>query len=171
MQKGRYPIIDMIKKITILGILFSILFTSSAFAYQFEDFRWGLKMTVAQNRLERKGKDIQTSSSYTLAYSDNIVGERCYVVLIFTPKSQKLAKVKIRWGSGSVGPALLDELTGKYGQANLNNKPMRHYEWERHIANQKLVLDYFTSAELTYFGGQYYTRFQKERQKMAEDGL
>ena len=156
-----------VKIVLILSIF--IFATANLFAVQFQDYEWGKSAGEIKEVLKNKQKGFSTSGGErVIAYNDKILDEPCKVSLIFTPSSKLLAAVQILWEEVYVGNKLKALLINKYGQPFQQTKFIDQYLWNLPTKGEVLTLDYtFNGAKLSYYGGEYYRRYEREEKELA----
>ena len=159
----------MDKKITILILCLIFSDYSNTFAVQFQDYGWGKAIGEVKEMLKNKQKGFLTSGGErVITYNDKILDEPCKVSLIFTPSSKLLAAVQILWEEVYVGNKLKALLINKYGQPFQQTKFIDEYLWNLPTKGEVLTLDYtFNGAKLSYYGGGYYRRYEREEKELA----
>ena len=142
-------------------IIFSFLYVLDLQAFQFEQYKWGESYAFILSQLKSERIELIEVSEEKLAYKDDIFGRTCDVNLFFISKTQKLAYIQVVWAGE--GDTIRDLLIKKYGKANKEKGFFDKYVWGSDKSDQKIVLDYISSGEvkLTYYGGKYYSKYQK----------
>lgn len=149
------------KKITLILILLSFLYTHIAFAsYKFEDYEWGTSMDNIEQQLKQKKKKIIKESFNTFLYYDKIFDRQCEVRLHFTPKTKLLAIIEIKWNSDTFS-AVSNILESKYGKPFVPEYKDEFWwgYWDSEIIVLKPI---FTGTSLKYISGVYKKQGEKE---------
>ncbi|MFC1667584.1 hypothetical protein ACFL0P_07000 [Candidatus Omnitrophota bacterium] len=155
------------KKIVIILMVFVLFFSVNAFAFQFEDFEWGISREDAETIIQDKGKILLFSDDEDeIGYTDTILDKPCQVILFFTPNSKQLAGITIIWKTTAVGKTLKYLLTKKYGQPQQVNEGANFYNWGS-VENYRMLVLEFNSpqTDLIYYGGNYYKNLEKEKKE------
>jgi len=150
------------KIIFVASIVFfwSISFTIAA---QFEDYKWGSSVSQTKQLLRKKEKNFIEVKN-TIVYEDKILGRKCKVLLIFTPKSKKLAGIVITWNTTYVGDKVKRILEKKYGKPIQPNEFMDKYVWG---SPAEIILDYaILETELCYYSKEYFPLYRKEEEEI-----
>ena len=157
----------MIKVLFIFII--TLLLTSSACAFQFEDNKWGSPFEGVYDTLKAGKHDIERGEYY-IKYEDAIFGKSCYVKFFFTPQTKLLAKILIEWKENDIGVQIKKEIIKKYGPPNKGDNMLTQFFWEegRSAEDERMVFSYGPAlpATLNYYGGIYWRKFQEEGGKL-----
>jgi len=170
---GRYREINNKMKagITVIAIFTLVLGNCPAvFAYRFEDFQWGSALNQVYERLLNAKKYNLEEGTYFLNYEETIYGYPAHVRVIFTPDTNKLAKVSVIWSDISdmdVWKDIKRQVEKVYGYPNETDNVARQFTWYEGslINDEKMVLDCGNrnSVVLDYYGGEYWRKFEEER--------
>ena len=156
----------------ILFIFLFLLISHSAFAFQFEDFYWGqTKGEILDLLKENNKEDVNIQTNERISYSDEIYQQPCKITMIFTFENYELAAVFIEWETGTIGDEIQKELIDRYGQPVELESYMKEYRWQGGFPGERLILDYLGNAELSYYGGKYYQKYQKQLHAEGESEL
>jgi len=130
---------------------FCLLFAyQEAGAFQFESYKWGKTKEEIRALIEAGHSKVPTRTNRGLAYGDIIFGRSCKVNLIFTPDTNLLTAVVIKWQGNTVGQKLKADLSQKYGEPRRSGDLRNEYFWSE--GNDKLTLNYKSmNTELTYY--------------------
>lgn len=153
----------MIKKILVLSIFLFLLIYSTAFSYQFEDYKWGTSYDESLRKVEESGKNISKRNDNLIMYSDKIVNSPCDVILGFTPKSKLLATVSVIWNGATVSYDLKELLTKKYGQPRLSGISGEYYFGQ---GSDNILLKVTSDTNCSYFGGIYWDKYNEEKSQI-----
>ena len=161
------------KRFLIVVFVFLFLLVShSAFAFQFKDFYWGqTKDEILGILKENNKKDVSIQTNERISYSDTIFQQPCKVTMIFTFENYELAAVFIEWETGTVGDSIQKKFIDRYGQPSELEPYMKQYRWQGGFPGERLILDYLGNAELSYYGGEYYQKYQKQLNSESESEL
>jgi|GEM_PF-5331931 len=147
------------------ALIITLLFTSRACAFQFEDVKWGSDFESVYNTLEAGNRHLERGEYY-IKYEAAIFGKNCYVKFFFTPQTKLLAKVLIEWDENNIGVEIRRALVKKYGSPNKSDDISKQFIWEEgeSAEDERMVLNYgFTlPVALNYYGGIYWKKFQEE---------
>ncbi len=153
--------------ILFLGIL---LLTEAAFAFQFEDYRWGRSIAEIRSLVIKKGKvPLRIKEDRIIKYFDNILGEECTVTLEFTPSSKVLASIRIFFQDKSIGEDIKNLLAEKHGDFDQPNIFFKEYYWRGNSDYDSIILNYdYAGTTLLYFGGVFQEKYELEFQRLGE---
>ncbi|MEI8348543.1 MAG: hypothetical protein WCI77_00175 [Candidatus Omnitrophota bacterium] len=142
-------------------VLFFFCVIPEAFSFQFQDYTWGIPWAEVRDKINKEKKDT-LESTYTLSYSEEALGYDAVVTFVFTPGGKLLASVSIEWKTPAVAQVIKDRLTKEYGEPT-KNPYTEEYTWQGASDAESLFLDCDAhETELYYYGGKYYTQFQRE---------
>lgn len=127
-------------------------------AYQFEDYEWDASLEDVKDSILSKYKHLTLVGESLLEYEDQMYNAECKVLLIFTPKPQKLMLIRISWLYESIGHNLKRKLINTYGEPAEKREESfgGTYVWTIERDQETLRLTYTPqSTELIYKGGRY----------------
>jgi len=156
----------------IIGVVFFLqLNIARAQEIQFEDYRWGSSIEEVKKQIERKGHVCQTEPDCAaIGYIEEILGEVAEVVFAFTPKTDKLASIRISWESEDLVKRLAEFLITKYGEPKIKNETLNEFCW--HDDMSVLGLRYVSmETELVYFSKKYSASIRAEQQELDEEEI
>jgi hypothetical protein len=146
-----------------LIFVFSIFWDSDIFAFQFNNYKWGESYFILVNQIKAEKKGLIKNTEEKIVYKDNIFGKNCEISLYFTPKGRYLSFIQVVWPGTDKASEIRDILTRKYGAPHQQKAYVDIYVWFSDISEKKIVLDYASGEiKLKYYGGKYYTEYQKE---------
>jgi hypothetical protein len=121
------------------------------FAFQYQDFEWGVSRDAARRVILNSKKGILPSEKDDIIYADKILGEPCRVILNFTPKNELLFNIKIKWDTPAVGPKVKALMIEKHGEPLQQGEAEEKYIWFGSSEDETIALDYNSiSTELYY---------------------
>ncbi|MFH1381056.1 MAG: hypothetical protein ABIH57_02665 [Candidatus Omnitrophota bacterium] len=143
-MKGRIAVIAAV-------FFFYLLFACRGVsAFQFENYKWGKTKEEIRALIEAGHSKVPARTAKGLTYGDIIFGQSCRVNLIFTPDTNLLTAVIIKWQGNTIGQKLKADLSQKYGEPRRSGDLRNEYFWS--AGNDKLTLNYKSmNTELTYY--------------------
>jgi hypothetical protein len=154
----------MIKTSIVISLL---LISSSAWAYQFEDYRWGDSLDYINEKITKDGKTNIEREKDTLRFDDTIYDKPCRIIMLFTPKTKQLGHITVRWNPPGPGKVLKRELTAQYGPPNDSDSFLQQYTWRENMydSDNMLILNCSPDnpVKVQYFGGEYWRKMQGEK--------
>ena len=158
----------MKKAVGIVTVLLLFVATNS-FAFQFEDYEWGMKNEDVFEKLVLKAKSMERPPDSTkIVYSDELLGNPCDVTFEFTPETNQLAAVSVWWAdSGKIELELMETLNIKYGEA-VKNQGGHLYTWGGSLdVNDMITYDReYGAAILKYHSEKYCKKAEEERKQL-----
>ncbi|MBF0494907.1 MAG: hypothetical protein HQL28_07270 [Candidatus Omnitrophica bacterium] len=155
----------------------AIIFGISAYAFEFDGYKWGTIRSDVMSQGTASGKNV-TDNRDCLSFEDTMYGKRCFVNFYFTPATKVLSMIKIQWPD-VIDPvplmefkeSLEDTLTKKYGEPSDFLPGQFETHWGVDDSYELIVLKYQPTIELTYYGAHYYIQGIKEAdsEKKADD--
>jgi hypothetical protein len=145
---------------------FLIFLNTAAYAFQYEDYAWGVSQKKAKEIVQKKHQHIVTSDiEKTISYKDDIFGSSCEVNLLFTPKSEVLYMVKILWKTPETGEKARNALTLKYGEPVKPEAEFERYAWFGRKEGELISLDYSgKTTELIFSAPDAYPEKEKNNE-------
>jgi hypothetical protein len=145
---------------------FLIFLNTAAYAFQYEDYAWGISQKKAKEIVQKKHQHIVTSDiEKTISYKDDIFGSLCEVNLFFTPKSEVLYMVKILWQSPGSGEKVRNALAVKYGEPIKPDAEFERYAWFGKAEDEMIALDYSgKTTELIFSAPDAYPEKEKNNE-------
>jgi hypothetical protein len=141
----------MSRRILLYIVIFILLYPQPIFPFQFEDYSWGKSKDEIKRMLSYKGQRTLFFDKNTVSYKDKILGEDCEVSFYFSPKSEILYLIKLRWDKPDIGDEVLDLLIAKHDSPYQEQKGVDRYIWRGKSNEDIIALDYSTGAtELFY---------------------
>jgi hypothetical protein len=132
----------VIKNLFIFVCFFACL-NMPAYAFQYEDYAWGLAQEKIKAIVQKKHKNIVISQiEKTINYKDDIFDSLCEVTLLFTPKSEVLYLVKILWKNPETGEKVRNALAARYGEPLKADAEFERYAWFGQNEGEIISLDY-----------------------------
>ena len=150
-----------------MTVLLMLACSGLVWAYEFEDYGWGIPMKKAEQMIQARNKIIIERGLGLLAYEDKIFGQDCFVNFVFTPETRMLVGVAVGWQA--INKNVKDAIVQKYGSPTRSDESNRTYYWGSFEEKKQdvVLLTYSENTTiLAYYCGKYRERLEKEMQQI-----